>query len=174
MLVWRWPWLAGAVLGRLCSSPGLPAGLAVRGGVCIPGLGAMRSCNAIDKTVGILQIGFRPIPRSGLNPEGGRDPMRLTGFLMAFVCAASLLIVGQDDSASDVQSRIVALEKAWNQAYKLGDRKALDALLDDHIVLVNDDGSMQTKGEFLASINKSDSQEQQVTPESITVHVYGN
>ncbi len=100
--------------------------------------------------------------------------MRLTGFLMAFVCAASLLIVGQDDSASDVQSRIVALEKAWNQAYKLGDRKALDALLDDHIVLVNDDGSMQTKGEFLASINKSDSQEQQVTPESITVHVYGN
>jgi len=77
--------------------------------------------------------------------------MRLTGFLMAFVCAASLLIVGQDDSASGVQSRIVALEKAWNQAYKLGDRKALDALLDDHIVLVNDDGSMQTKAEFLAS-----------------------
>jgi len=88
--------------------------------------------------------------------------MRLTGFLMAFVCAASLLIVGQDDSASGVQSRIVALEKAWNQAYKLGDRKALDALLDDHIVLLNDDGSMQTKAEFLASINKSDSQEQQV------------
>jgi len=100
--------------------------------------------------------------------------MRLTGFLMAFVCAASLLIVGQDDSASGVQSRIVALEKAWNQAYKLEDRKALDALLDDHIVLLNDDGSMQTKAEFLASINKSDSQEQQVTPESITVHVYGN
>ena len=99
--------------------------------------------------------------------------MRLIAFLTAFVCAASLLVVGQDDSATGVQSRIVALEKAWNQAYKMGDRKALDALLDDQIVLVNDDGSMQNKAEFLASISPSNSQEQQVTPESITVHVYG-
>jgi ketosteroid isomerase-like protein len=82
--------------------------------------------------------------------------------------------MAQDDAISGVQSRIVALEKAWNQAYKLGDRKALDALLDDQIVLVNDDGSMQNKAEFLASISPSNSQEQQVTPESITVHVYGN
>ncbi len=100
--------------------------------------------------------------------------MRLTAFLTAFVCVASLLVVGQDDSPSGVQSRIIALEKAWNQAYKLADRKALDALLDDQIVLVNDDGSMQNKAEFLASINPSNSQEQQVTPESITVRVYGN
>ena len=63
---------------------------------------------------------------------------------------------------------------AWNQAYKLADRKALNELLDDQLVLVNDDGSVQDKGEFLASIKKSNSQEQQVTPESIAVHVYGN
>jgi ketosteroid isomerase-like protein len=100
--------------------------------------------------------------------------MRQTGLLLACVCAASLFTMAQDDAISGVQSRIVALEKAWNQAYKLGDRKALDALLDDQIVLVNDDGSMQNKAEFLASIGPSNSQEQQVTPESITVHVYGN
>jgi ketosteroid isomerase-like protein len=100
--------------------------------------------------------------------------MRQIGLLLACVCAASLFTMAQDDAISGVQSRIVALEKAWNQAYKLGDRKALDALLDDQIVLVNDDGSMQNKAEFLASISPSNSQEQQVTPESITVHVYGN
>jgi ketosteroid isomerase-like protein len=100
--------------------------------------------------------------------------MRQTVLLLACVCAASLFTMAQDDAISGVQSRIVALEKAWNQAYKLGDRKALDALLDDQIVLVNDDGSMQNKAEFLASIGPSNSQEQQVTPESITVHVYGN
>jgi ketosteroid isomerase-like protein len=100
--------------------------------------------------------------------------MKLTGLLMACVFAAGSLAVGLDESASDVQSRIVALEKAWNQAYKLADRKALDALLDDQIVLVNDDGSIQKKSEFLASLNQSDAQEQQVTPESISVHVYGN
>src|SRR5579862_1607993 len=110
----------------------------------------------------------------GQRLESGKGvPMRLSGFLMAFVCSATLFAAGQDDTSA-TQSRIVALEKAWNQAYKLGDRKALDELLEDRIVIVNDDGSMQNKAEFLASIKKSNSQEQQVTPESINVHVYGN
>ena len=86
--------------------------------------------------------------------------MRLTSFWLAFICAASLGVAGQDDSS--VQSKIIALEKAWNQAYKAGDRKALDGILDDQIVLVNDDGSVQNKAEFLKSVTKSDSQEQQV------------
>ncbi len=98
--------------------------------------------------------------------------MRRTRFLMAFLCAASLFVIGQDDSS--VQSKVIALEKAWNQAYKAGDTKALDGILDDQIVLINDDGSVQTKAEFLKSVKKSDSQEQQVAPESMSVHVFGN
>jgi ketosteroid isomerase-like protein len=98
--------------------------------------------------------------------------MRQTGLLMVFVCAASLFIMGQDDSS--VQSKVIALEKAWNQAYKAGDTKALDGILDDQIVLINDDGSVQTKAEFLKTVKKSDSQEQQVAPESMSVHVFGN
>jgi ketosteroid isomerase-like protein len=79
----------------------------------------------------------------------------------------------QDDPNSAVVSRIVALEKAWNQAFKFRDVKAIDTLLDDSMVLVNDDGSLQTKGVFLASVRESKaSDEQQVTPESISVHVY--
>lgn len=80
----------------------------------------------------------------------------------------------QETSDAAVQSKIVALEKAWNQAYKAGDAKALDVLLDNSVVLVNDDGSVQTKAEFLASVRASTSQEQQVAPESMTVHVFGN
>jgi ketosteroid isomerase-like protein len=100
--------------------------------------------------------------------------MRFVALLMFLVCALPLLVAAQDDSYRATQSRIIALEKAWNQAYKLADRKALDELLDDQVVIVNDDGSIQDKGEFLASIKKSNAQEQQVTPESITVHVFGN
>jgi len=66
------------------------------------------------------------------------------------------------------------LEKAWNQAYKIGDIKALDALLDNAIVLVNDDGSVQSKKEFLGSVRATNSQEQQVAPESMSVRVFGN
>jgi len=98
--------------------------------------------------------------------------MRQTGLLMVFVCAASLFVMGQDDSS--VQSKVIALEKAWNQAYKAGDTKALDGILDDQIVLINDDGSVQTKAEFLKTVKKSDSQEQQVAPESMSVHVFGS
>jgi ketosteroid isomerase-like protein len=100
--------------------------------------------------------------------------MKSTGFLMALLCATALFVPAQDDAGPDVQTKIIALEKAWNQAYKLGDTRALGALLDDEIVLINDDGSAQTKAEFLASVKKTNSQEQQVAPESMSVHVFGN
>ena len=70
---------------------------------------------------------------------------------------------------ASVEGKIVALEKLWNQAYKSGDTKALDAILDDSIVLINDDGSQQTKKEFLASVKATNAQEQQVAPELLKV-----
>ena len=99
--------------------------------------------------------------------------MRIAVVLILLLCGASPILSAQDDSRA-VQSKIVALEKAWNQAYKHADRRALDRILDDRIVLVNDDGSVQTKTEFLASVTKSNAQQQQVSPESMSVQVFGN
>ena len=102
---------------------------------------------------------------------------------MKLVCAAAVLVVlalpaaaqNSDDAAA--KSKVMALEQLWNQAYKSGDSKALDSILDDGIVLVNDDGSVQNKAEFLASMkaskSQSSAQEQQVSPESLNVHVFG-
>lgn len=73
-----------------------------------------------------------------------------------------------------IAAKIVAFEKAWNRVYKLGDKRGLDLLLDDHIVLINDDGTVQTKAAFLAGVKGTTSQQQQVAPESITVPVFGN
>ena len=101
--------------------------------------------------------------------------MRMTrGLLLALMYAPSLLVSAQNDTNAGVQSKIIALEKAWNQAYKLGDTRALEKILDDRIVLINDDGSIQTKAEFLASVQPAKSQEQQVAPESMSVRVFGN
>lgn len=102
--------------------------------------------------------------------------MRLSACLMIVVCATALLVRAQDDSESAVRSKIIALEKAWNQAYKAGDTRALDSILDNEIVLINDDGSVQSKAEFLGSVKatSNNSQEQQVSPESMSVHVFGN
>ena len=48
-----------------------------------------------------------------------------------FVLVCTLVAGAQQSSNSAVQTRIIAMEKAWNQAYKMGDTRALDALLDD-------------------------------------------
>lgn len=96
--------------------------------------------------------------------------------LLVILTSVSAVSAAQDSDAA-TKSKIVALEQLWNQAYKAGDIKALDSILDNAIVLVNDDGSVQTKKEFLASVmssgSQSASQEQQVSPESLAVHVFG-
>src|SRR5450631_2505424 len=101
--------------------------------------------------------------------------MKLIWVVMALFCTT---VVRAQDTEGATKSKIVALEQLWNQAYKSGDTKALDSILDDGIVLVNDDGSVQTKAEFLASVKSSapgpTAQQQQVAPESFSVHVYGN
>jgi hypothetical protein len=38
-----------------------------------------------------------------------------TGLLMIVVCAMPLLVLAQDDADRVVESKITALEKAWNQ-----------------------------------------------------------
>src|SRR5271165_6986711 len=97
--------------------------------------------------------------------------------VMIIIFATSVCALAQSD-AEATKSKIVALEQSWNQAYKSGDTKALDAILDDGIVLVNDDGSVQSKEEFLASVKSSapqpTAQQQQIAPESFSVHVFGN
>lgn len=98
---------------------------------------------------------------------------KLAALVVTVVCSISLLAGAQDSDAS-IEGKIIALEKLWNQAYKGGDTKALNAILDDSIVLINDDGSIQTKKEFLASVKATNAQEQQVAPEFLKVYVHGN
>jgi ketosteroid isomerase-like protein len=100
--------------------------------------------------------------------------MRKSAFWIAVLFAASTLAGAQENSNASAEGKIVALEKLWNQAYKSGDTKALDALLDDSIVLINDDGSQQSKKEFLASVKATNAQEQQVAPELLKVTVHGD
>ncbi len=72
-------------------------------------------------------------------------------------------------------SRITALEKAWNQAYKLRDKKALAEILHDSVILINDDGTLQSRSVFLASVDAAPpSDQQQAEPESISVLVFGD
>ena len=103
--------------------------------------------------------------------------MKMAAIVFLFLCACSPAVIAQSGADAATQSKIGALEQLWNQAYKSADIKALDSILDEKIVLVNDDGSVQTKSEFLATVKSEapqpTAQQQQVAPESLNVHVYG-
>jgi ketosteroid isomerase-like protein len=94
-------------------------------------------------------------------------------FGLVVTCALSFTAPAQENSNATVEGKIIALEKLWNQAYKSGDTKALASILDDSIVLINDDGSVQTKKEFLPTVKATNAQEQQVAPEFLKVYVHG-
>lgn len=98
--------------------------------------------------------------------------MKLLGCLI-LVSAMTMSAMAQDSGS--VESKVIAIEKGWNQAYKFRDKKALGEILDDSIVLVNDDGSLQSKRVFLGSVDAAKpSDQQQAEPESISVHVFGD
>src|SRR5437868_4548624 len=90
--------------------------------------------------------------------------------VLVFVCT-TIFLAAEDTAA--IKTKIIALEKVWNLAYKLADAKSLHKLLHDHVVLINDDGTTQSKELFLASVRKQTSREEQVSPESMSVYVYG-
>ena len=92
--------------------------------------------------------------------------------LLAVTCLL-LLAAQQDDSDAQARAQVLALEKLWNQAYKAGDTKALGSILDSNLVLVEDDGSLKTRAQFLSSVQGPTSNEEQVAPESLTVRVFG-
>jgi ketosteroid isomerase-like protein len=62
------------------------------------------------------------------------------------------VVEAQESQRSDEGTRVLALDNAWNRALEEKDIKALDLLLADTLKSVDIDGSMQSKGEFLASI----------------------
>src|SRR6202050_4600190 len=91
--------------------------------------------------------------------------------VLALAGALAMPVLAQDKSGDE--SKVIAMEKAWNQAYKSRDGKALGSILQDSIVLVNDDGSLASKNGFLIEIKKAKASEnKQADPESITVRVF--
>ena len=92
--------------------------------------------------------------------------------VLALAGALAVPVLAQD---KDDESKVIAMESAWNQAYKARDGKALGTMLDDSIVLVNDDGTLQSKNEFLTGVHTAKlSANQQGNPESIKVRFFGN
>jgi ketosteroid isomerase-like protein len=95
--------------------------------------------------------------------------MKAVGLFLAAV-ALTLGVRAQTKAADE--SKILALENAWNLAEQHKDARALDELLGDGLVYIDYDGSIMSKSEFLASIAKPSLHPEQIVNESTTVHMY--
>ena len=95
--------------------------------------------------------------------------------ILAAVLLLGVVAAGQASSQSDEGAHVLALDNSWNHALENNDTKALDLLLADTFVSIDIDGSIQNKGEFLASLKTPGYQapSQSVTEQS-KVDVYGD
>lgn len=95
--------------------------------------------------------------------------MKVAGLFLALV----VLSVGLRGQTSDPdETKILALENAWNLAEQHKDARALNELLGDGLVYIDYDGSIMSKAEFLASVAKPSLHPEQIVNESTTVHMY--
>ena len=92
--------------------------------------------------------------------------------VLAIVAGGLSWIAAGQETEKSAESRVIALENAWNRAAEAKDLKALDQILDDGFVYVGYDGRQMTKAEVLKDVTESGVQ--QVVAESMVAHVHGN
>ncbi len=74
-----------------------------------------------------------------------------TGFVCVAIVVMALAASAQTpDVAREAESKLIALENAWNQAQLHHDSKALDSLVGDAFISTDNDGKLMNKSEFLA------------------------
>lgn len=89
--------------------------------------------------------------------------------LAAWAVANAQSTVPQDEQ----QSRILALENAWNQAVQQKDVKALDPLLAEGLVYIEYDGTEMNKEQYLARLSAPTLHFERVVNESMRVQSFG-
>ena len=97
------------------------------------------------------------------------------------VAIALLLVFGaattraqRNTSISDDESKIRALESAWNLAEEEKNISALDQMLAATFVYTEFDGSFSDKAEFLKTVKTSAPTSDQITNQNVAVALYGN
>lgn len=96
----------------------------------------------------------------------------MTAFLI-FLTSIGIALAQANDPASQPAEQVRTLEYARFEAQSRRDNSSLNAILDDQLMWVNSDGVPWTKSEYLGQMRKPGSNLLRVTPESMTVQVFG-
>ena len=96
--------------------------------------------------------------------------------LFVLVSALSIFALSQARSSkpSADESKLLALENAWNLAQLQHDGKALDTLVADHFVYTDYDGTVMNKAQFIADIKNPSYKATLMTNDNMQVYLYPN
>jgi ketosteroid isomerase-like protein len=72
------------------------------------------------------------------------------------------------------ETKIIALENLWNQMQIAHDADAMEKMLDADFILTDYDGSVLTKGQFLASIRDKSNQLTSEVSQDMKLHRHGD
>jgi len=97
--------------------------------------------------------------------------MKFNLFLVVLMAAAP---IAAQTSRSDAETKILALENAWNQAQIHHDAAALGTLLPETFVYTDYDGTVMTKAQFLADLKDPNYVATLVANENEHVFTYDN
>ncbi len=94
--------------------------------------------------------------------------------------AGLLLVVGgllaraQAPHATATESKLTALENAWNQAQIHHDARALENLVGDRFIYTDTDGSVMNKAQFLADAKDMDYRATSAANSNVKIDLYDN
>ncbi|HWR14577.1 MAG TPA: nuclear transport factor 2 family protein [Terriglobales bacterium] len=92
----------------------------------------------------------------------------------ALGCFLLLCVMAVAQSRSDTESKLIAMENAWNAAQREHDTKTLEVLLADTFINTEWDGSVENKAQFLKSIKDPSMKFASFTTDDVSVFMYGN
>lgn len=93
---------------------------------------------------------------------------------------ATMLVVlagwaqAQVPQATATESKLIALENAWNQAQIHHDAKALEHLVGERFIYTDTDGSVMNKAQFLADAKDMDYRATSAANSNVKIDLYGD
>jgi len=98
--------------------------------------------------------------------------MRVWMLIALVACTVTSVALAQENPDADRESKIIAMEHVWAQAYMAKDPKALARILDDAFVCVDSNGRLPAKADVLADVKTSNLL--QLLMEAMAVHLHGD
>ena len=98
----------------------------------------------------------------------------MRAFLFLLLLLSLPLVCAQQPSATANESKLIALENAWNQAQLHHDAKALDSLVGDKFIYTDYDCTVMNKAQFLADVKDVSYKASLMANKDVKVDLYDN